>query len=404
MNPTPNTRPNEQTLSLAAGFNQFGIDIQRRLDTYENTFFSPLSIGAALTAMYAGARGTTADEMAAVLHLTETPEVVGPCMTNLLATLAPRITADMWDQEGNMRLTQRETYRLSLATALFVAEAYPLHTEFRDDLAHSFGAEFFSDTFANPDDSADRINGWVSERTEGRITDLLGYGTITELTRMVLANAVYFKAHWADPFGEHATRPRAFFLAGGEPIEVDTMSKVADFAYWADKKIGVRAVKLPYEQDLSMLVLLPDRGREDDVGAALSATLLARINAEMRHELIDLQLPRLELRYGARLTEVLKQLGMRDMFDETVSNFGGITPSPKGLVVSEVVHKSWVKIDEEGTEAAAATAVTTLDGCALNAKPPMPIPFAVERPYHFIIQDERSGAILFLGHVMDPSG
>ncbi len=404
MNPTPGNRPNEQTLSLTAGFNQFGIDIQRRLDTHENTLLSPLSIGTALTAIYAGARGTTANEMAAVLHLREAPEVVGPCMTNLLATLAPRIgIIREWDQDKNIRLVEREFYRLSLATALFVAEAYPLHTEFRGVLTNSFGAEFFSDPFASPDDSVDRINAWVSERTEGRITDVLPHGAITEITRLVLANAVYFKARWADPFNEHATQPRAFFLAGGERIEVETMRNVADFSYWADKKIGARAVRIPYEQDLSMLVLLPDPGREDDVGTALSATLLARINAAMKQELIDLQLPRLELSYGASLAAVLKQLGMRDMFDETVSNFGGITPDPEGLVVSGVVHKAWVKVDEEGTEAAATTAVV-MATCQGYTKPPVPIPFAVERPYHFLIQDERSGAILFLGHVMDPSG
>ena len=390
--------------TISAGFNRFGLDVQRLLPPHTNTFLSPLSIGAALTALLPGARGRTATEIAAMLASPADIDEVGGGMVEIRRALAPRSVSEAeYDPENDtFRTVESESFRLSLATALFVAERYPLHTSFCDTLTDVFDSEFFSQSFEDSAAAADRINAWVSDRTEGRIPELLDRDSLKPDTRLVLANAVYFKARWLHQFSEYGTRPLPFFLRGGGRIEVPTMTQQNDFAYCADEALGVEAADLPYQEGTFMQVILPSPGRFDDLEASLSTDVLDRVDAGMSPRLLAIRLPKLELRFASPLVEILQELGMRDAFDESVSDFRGVTPHPEGLVISQVIHQAWVKVDEQGTEAAAATAITAL-AAAADWKPPTPTPFVVDRPFYFFIRDRGTGSVLFQGRVMDPS-
>ena len=394
--------------SLCADFNGFGLDLHRGLPSGGNTFISPLSIGAALAALLQGARGQTAAELARVLRLEGTAEDTARAMAELRGILTPRKTVEeAWnDGREEFETAVRETFRLSLATGLLVEEAYPLHTAFCDALTEAFGAEFLSVTFANPEETADRVNTWVAGKTEDRITDLVSPDSLLPDMRLILANAVYFKARWADQFAEEVTRSKPFHLlpgTGTESVEVPMMARPGTFLYWKSESADVEALSIDYEERLSMLVVLPATGRFAEVEAALSADMFARVQAGSEWTLVDLELPRFEMRFETELGDVLRGLGLQTAFDVTSADFSGITPHPDGLVLSEAIHQAWLKVDEHGTEAAAATALMAVGAGIPEEEPPQPIPFVVDRPFYFFIQEQLTGAVLFMGRVLDPT-
>ena len=394
--------------SLCDGFNGFGLDLHRALPAQGNTFISPLSIGTALTALLQGARGQTADELARVLGIQGTAEDTARAMAELRRILEPRSAKEESWNDGTQgwETVERETFRLSLATGLLVEEAYPLHTAFCDALTEGFGAEFLSVTFANPEETADRVNTWVAEKTENRITDLVSPDSLLPEMRLILANAVYFKARWADQFAEGATRPKPFHLLPGastESVEVPMMANPGTFLYWKSGSGDVEALSINYEEGLSMLVVLPATGRFAEVEAGLSADFLARIQAGSEWTLVDLELPRFEMRFETELGDVLQELGLQAAFVVASADFGGITPHPDGLVLSNAIHQAWLKVDEHGTEAAAATAQAAMAGAMIEEEPPQPIPFVVDRPFYFFIQEQLTGAVLFMGRVLNPT-
>jgi serpin B len=222
----------------------------------------------------------------------------------------------------------------------------------------------------------------------------------------VLANAVYFKAAWSDPFSEYATSPEPFFLSsesgGADTVEVRMMRQELNLRYWADEALGVEAVSIPYEA-MSMVVLLPGTGRLAALEDALDAAFLDRVVAGLQSTLVDLKLPRFEVRCTSQLTEALRRLGIEAGFDTNRSDFSGVTDHPEGLSLSEVMHDAWVKVDEKGTEAAAATMMDFLGEALPEEEPPEPIPFHVDRPFVFLIRDDETGAALFMGRIMDPT-
>jgi serpin B len=393
--------------ALCTGFNDFGLDLHRGLPSGGNTFISPLSIGAALAALLPGARGQTAAELVRVLRLQGTAEDTARSMAELRRILEPRRSEEeTWNDDTEAYETAvLETFRLSLATGLFVEEAYPLHTAFCDALTEAFGAEFFSVTFANREETADRVNTWVAEKTDDRITDLVSPDSLLPDMRLILANAVYFKARWADQFEEYVTQPKPFHLlpsAGTGSVDVPMMAMRGTFLYWKSESADVEALRIDYEEGLSMLVVLPATGRFAEVEAGLSADFLARIQAGSERTLVDLELPRFEMRFETELGDVLRELGLQAAFDVATSDFGGITPHPDGLVLSEAIHQAWLKVDEHGTEAAAAAAIAAMAGAMMEEEPPLPIPFRVDRPFYFFIQERLTGAVLFMGRVLDP--
>ncbi len=394
--------------SLCDGFNGFGLELHRALPAGGNTFISPLSIGAALAALLPGARGETAAELGRVLRIQGTVEDTARAMAELRGILEPRRTEEQsWDEEtGACEVVWRETFRLSLATGLFVEEAYPLHTAFCDALTEAFGADFFSVTFADAQATAERVNAWVADKTEDRITSLVSPHAVLPDMRLILANAVYFKACWADQFVEGLTRPKPFHLPpdeGAASVDVPMMAMQGTFLYWKSESADAEALRIDYEEGLSMLVVLPATGRFAEVEAGLSADLLALMSAESERTLVALELPRFEMRFETELGDVLQELGLETAFDIASADFGGITPHPDGLFLNEAIHQAWLKVDEQGTEATAATAVTALGGAWREEAPPQPVPFVVDSPFYFFIQERLTGAVLFMGRVLDPT-
>ena len=223
--------------------------------------------------------------------------------------------------------------------------------------------------------------------------------------RLILANAVYFKARWVDQFAEASTRPKQFHLlpgAGSGSVDVPTMAGRGTRLYWKSRSGDAEALRVDYDGELSMLVVLPATGRFAEMEARLSTDLLAHIQAGSEWTLVDLELPRFEMRFQMQLGDLLWDLGLTTAFGMS-ADFGGITPHPEGLFLSEAIHQAWLKVDEQGTEAAAATVLMALAGAAIEEKPPQPIPFVVDRPFYFFIQERLSGAVLFMGRVVNPA-
>ena len=396
--------PSAAVQRLAAGFNDLGFALHRLLPDETNAFFSSLSIGAALMALLQGARGGTAAEIARVLGISETdqPTLAATAAELRLSLESRSVREEIWDEETRtFSSAGREAFRLSLATALFVQEAYPIHTDYLEALSDAYRADLCSVDFSDGDAAAARINAWVDERTEGRIRQLVKAEVLSEGTRLVLANAVYFKARWTSQFSEARTKPQPFHLLSGDQVPVPMMHRELYSTHWLDDAASGEALRLPYVQGLSMLVVLPAAGRFTEVERRLSADLLSDIGQRAEERLIALAMPRFELRSELELGEGLQALGMTTAFDERVADFSGITPTQEGLVLSEALHNAWIRVDERGTEAAAATALVALAGGA-DFEPPKPTPFVVDRPFFFFIQDEGSGAVLFMGRVMDP--
>ncbi len=409
-------------VSLTRALAGFGLRLYRELPPEGNCFFSPLGVATALLTLLPGARGGTARELESVLGVDGVPDDLGSHVSELRAALERRtVIYPEWDAASyESRDVERDTLLLTLATALFVEERFPLQTDYCALLEESFGADFFSLAFADPTAAARRINAWVGEKTGGRIPTIVSPDALTPESRLVLANAIHFKARWAEPFEERVTRPGRFHRLGGVApklpslrrglelllgrdggvVQVPMMWQVSSYAHWSDGDLA--ALRVPYEAGLSMLILLPAKGRLRDVEGRLDMELLDRIAAGAEHRLVHLRLPRFELRTRFSLSRALRSLGLDEALAPT-ADFGGISPHRDGLMLSDVLHEAWVSVDERGTEAAAATAVLMVMGSAPHARPPKPIRFHVDRPFFFAIQDDRTKSLLFFGRVTDPS-
>lgn len=223
------------------------------------------------------------------------------------------------------------------------------------------------------------------------------------MTRLVLANAVYFLAEWAHQFSQDQTRRKPFYLTEvPETIcEVPMMHLTAGLRHMVEAKRGFQAVCLPYRA-MSMVVVLPERGRFNDVHETLDSALLEQIVASAKSRRIALRLPRFQVETGYALREVMERLGIRAPLDAARADFGEISEHPAGLSVSEVLHRARIRVDEFGTEAAAATAVVMVAASAMHLREERPYPFVVDRPFFFVIRDDETSAILFVGRVADP--
>lgn len=400
------TLPTPTVLALARGFNGFGLRLYHQLRSEGNVFFSPLSIAAALAALLPGARGETAHELAEALGVDADLGSLGSAVSELLGALESRTMTEFEFVAGSseMRSVKREAFRLTLATGLFVEEAYPLHSTYRDLLTTSFRTDWFSLRFGDKTAATAKINEWVAGKTGGRIRRLVSPDSFQPLTRLVLANAVYFLGRWLQQFPTANTRPRPFHAlgpSGSKTVQVPMMRQEMGYQYWSDE-LGLEVLWVPYAAELAMVVLLPREGRFSEVERRLEASLFERMNGEKRERLAELQLPKFELRSSYTLGTPIKALGVRRAFDVDLADFAGITPHADGLALDDVIHQGWIKVDEYGTEAAAATAVGAVPA-ALEIERPKALPFIVDRPFFFLIQDDRTGIGLFLGRVMDPS-
>jgi serpin B len=293
---------------------------------------------------------------------------------------------------------ERDDFVLRLATGLFAQEGYPLLSSYRDNLRAQFHADLRSLDFALAEGAASNVNRWIAEQTEGKIQGVVSPDSLTELTRFILVNAVYFLAQWANQFTEENTTPQPFHPLSGDPGDVPMMRQTTELGHMRDDQIGFEALAIPYRAT-SMVVILPESGRFAAVERLIDAELIERVVSGLRPRLIALGLPRFELEWGCELGEALGALGIRRVFDGDAADLSGISDHPEGLFVSQVVHQARVRVDEYGTEAAAVT-VTWLAAGAVEVAPE-PLPVVVDRPFLFLIRDDLTGAILFVGRVTE---
>jgi serpin B len=376
---------------LVHGNNTFALDLYHQLGTQQegNLFYSPYSISLALAMVYAGARGETADQMANTLYFMLPEESLHPAFNYLDLELASRGEgAEGRDDQG---------FRLHIANAIWGQEGYEFLDPFLDTLARNYGAGLQVMDFADaPDPSRVVINDWVSEQTEGRIEDLLPPGSVTPLTRLILTNAIYFNAAWANTFNEGATADAPFYLADGSQVNVPMMRQTDSFGYAAGE--GYQIVELPYDGgQLSMVILLPDTGTLDAFTGQLDAEFMDE-NLRVAYRQVNLAMPRFEFESEFILADTLARMGMEEAFTEQ-ADFSGMTGNQE-LYITDILHKAFVAVDEEGTEAAAATAVIVGE----TAMPDQPISVTVDHPFLFVIRDIETGTILFVGRVMNPAG
>jgi serpin B len=384
---TPLALQDAQAPQLVAGNSNFAFDLYGLLfDEKANLFYSPYSISLALAMTYAGARGQTAQQMSEVLHFALPQDRLHRAFNALDMALATR----------GEQLDPNKRFRLRIANALWGQEGYPFLAAFLDELAENYGAGLrVLDFVGAPDGSRQTINEWVEEQTEDKIQDLLPPGSISSDTRLVLSNAIYFNAAWMYPFEETVTHDDTFYLLEGGQVTVPMMAQSERLGYVTGE--DYQAVELPYlGGELSMVILLPTEEAFENWARTVDAEQLTTILDNMVRMQVQLTMPKFTFESGFRLKDALMQLGMSDAFSGA-ADFGGMT-GQRDLFVSDVYHKAFVAVDEEGTEAAAATAVVM----ELTAAPTQPVEVKVDHPFMFLIRDIETGAILFLGHVVNP--
>ncbi len=371
--------------SLVSGNNAFAFDLYMRLAEEEgNLFFSPYSISSALAMTYAGARGETARQMASVLHFGLAPD---------------RLHAALSDLTGMLNAAGKP-YQLSTANALWGQAGYEFLPGFLDVTKKHYDAGFKEVDFMGARELARQtINSWVEARTNNRIKDLIQLKDLSPLTRLVLTNAIYFKGKWKIEFKREATKPLPFHVSTRETVNVPMMHQVARFNYAENDQAQI--LEMPYTGgDLSMVVLLPKPGCElAKLEDMLRAEVIGSWLSQLSGAEVEVFLPRFKVEARFVLNEQLQRLGMLDAFDMSRADFSGMTPGPD-LYMSSVIHKAFVEVSEEGTEAAAATAVIMNIKAMVADKPHV---FRADRPFVFLIRDLRSGSILFAGRLADPA-
>ncbi|XP_032078401.1 leukocyte elastase inhibitor-like [Thamnophis elegans] len=379
--------------SLSTANTTFALDLFKQLCAQEptkNLFFSPLSISSALLMVLLGAKGNTEAQMSKVLSVSKDGEV-HPKFEKLISEI---------NKPGT-------NYILSLANRLFGETSYDFLASFIGATEKFYHASLEKLNFKQAsEDSRKHINAWVAEKTSGKIQDLLVPGTIGSGTKLVLVNAIYFKGNWADEFDKNQTQEKPFRINKNEKKTVQMMFKKEHYNYVNISASRISILEIPYVGDeLSMIILLPDEIEDNSTG-------LEKLEREITHEKlmdwinpenmfpreIELSFPKFKLEETYDLKPVLKSMGMTDAFDEGKADFSGMSTN-NDLVISEVVHKSFIEVNEEGTEAAAATALRAC-GCSMF---PVPVPqFKADHPFLFFIIQRATKSILFFGRCCSP--
>ena len=379
--------PAADATELAADDRAFAVDLYQQLRSgaaaADNLVFSPVSISVALAMLWNGAETDTATQIATALHFTLPQDRLDAAFDALdLALTAPPSGGDAG------------AFQLSLANSTWAQVGFSFVPSYLDVLAESYGAGIHTvDFMGAPDDARSAINGWVANETQNQIPALFPQGSIDDLTRLVLANAVYFHGDWAVPFGGNS--PNGTFHAPSGDVSVPIMKGEGTATLWSGT--GWNAAALPYKGGtVSMVLVVPDAGTFDAFESALTADSLAAILANEQHAGGDLYMPRFKFSTAKSLSDTLTALGMSDVFDPTTADLSGIDGA-KDLYVQAVVHQADIAVDEKGTTAAAATGVVVgMTSVALNS-------LSVDRPFVFFIVHQPTGALLFAGRVVDPS-
>jgi serpin B len=376
---------------LVSANTKLAFDIFKKLlieDMNKNIFISPLSISIALAMTYNGAEGTTKDAMAKTLNFGNmTLEEINQEYSDLIESL------ENVDQ----------AVKLLIGNSVWMKKEFEpvVKSNFLQDVGTSYDSEVFTRDFGSPQ-TVNEINGWVDKRTEGKIKEIM-QDLSPELV-MLLINAIYFKGTWIIEFDKAKTQQQDFFLPEGNTVKVDMMTTAGNFSYYSGENCEI--ARLPYGRDkVAMYIFLPKEGVSLD-------SFIASMNQTLHDEYVSrlqppddlvVKMPKFEVEYGVkRLNEVLKKLGMEIAFDPVQADFGGIASTISGnLYISYVDHKAVIEVNEEGTEAAA---VTTVGIGITSVSPGSPPSFVVNRPFYYEIRDDRSGSILFMGEILNPTG
>lgn len=377
--------------TVVQGNNNFAFDIFGYYrGENKNLFFSPASISFAFAMCSAGAAGNTETQIDTVMHF----DLPNDRLHNAFNALEIELTT----QTENAPPELGEELKLHIANSTWGQKGYYFVPDFLDILAVNYGAGMnLVDFISQPDECRVLINDWVSDKTEQRIMDLLPPGSINALTRLVLTNAIYFKANWADPFDEKDTIQGPFTLLNGSEISVPMMSQISILPYC--KSPGeYAAVKLPYQgvKKNSMVIILPDEGNFNTFIQGFDNLQYNTILSLFRTYMVTFKMPKFEYEWSESLKPPLIGSGMTDAFDYMKADFSGIN-GEKDLYIFDVFHKAFVSVDEKGTEAAAATAIVVG-----TTSVPEPAEMTIDRPFLFVIHNDDTGAILFFGMVLVP--
>jgi len=346
-----------------------------------NVFFSPYSISSLFSMVYEGARGKTADQIQSVFHF-----ISDDAMRKSNA------------KAENTNLSSSPLYKLDLANAIWVQDDYHIIPSYIDILQQYYNSNVTNLDFkTNPDDSRKTINIWVENKTNQKIQDLLPEGSVNQNTRVVLTNAIYFKGNWTNQFLATDTQNENFTTSDKNVVTVSMMSTFASFPYYEDDKLQI--LQMPYQGDrLSMIVLLPKDSNIQSLDDTLSPEQMHKWSLELVSTPVKVYMPKFSLDTKYILNDKLGSMGIRDAFDPNAADFTSITGN-KDLSVSMAVHQAYLRVDERGTEAAAATGI-------IFQTTSMPIykdVFRADHPFVFMIYDKQTDLILFLGQVTDPT-
>ena len=378
-----NAAGKNNTAALVDGNGRFAFDLFRQIsgeNPGKNVLISPFSISTALAMTYAGARGDTETQMARTLHF-RSQDALHPAFMEL---------------DGQLFNKERRDYKLYISNALWGQNDYRFSAGFKGLIKTYYDGGFRTLDFVKRTEASRKtINKAVADATAGRIKDLLGKGDVTRLTRLVLTDAVYFKGVWESRFNEKETATAPFYKTPEVKVNVQMMHQRERFRY-AELEYGLKVLELPYKGgDLSMVVLLPDGGLTGLVPRLTYENIRRWLSALYSSD-VEVSLPRFKFDARYYLNKDLAYMGMPDAFDEMKANFSGMTGN-KGLYISRVIHQADVEVTEEGTEAAAATAVV------MGTKSlPHTVVFNADHPFVFLILHKNTGAVLFVGSVLDP--
>jgi serpin B len=383
---------------IVEGNNKFALELFAKLQkTKGNLFFSPFSISTALAMTHAGARNETESQMTEVLHF--------PVSTKLAMDSSSKSIPDKRQfaisfgkiiKDLNNR-GREGSYTLTVANALWGQKNYGFLKEFLDLIESSYDGRLNEVDFISAAETARQtINAWVEKKTNGKIKNLIGPGALDSMTRLVLTNAIYFKGNWARQFEEKRTSVAPFTLTDGRKIDVPIMNQKAEFGYIETDTF--QALDLPYvNEELSMIIMLPKKfDALDEFEKTFTPENLTQWLAKIHKREVVVFVPKFKMASQFSLADVLKSMGMKDTFSSDADFFG--MNGKRDLCISAVIHKAYVEVNEEGTEAAAATGVVMR---LTSVGPPIPV-FRADHPFLFLIRDNLTGSILFIGRVANP--
>lgn len=371
-----------ETASAAGAINEFGHALLDGADE-GNAAFSPTSISTVMGMAYAGAGGETASEIREAMKYPDEGAVAS------LGSLGDKLA------ERAGEVSEEKTVELSLVDDIWLQPGFEVGDTYLESLETNFGAEPREADFrSNPEQARSTINDYVAEKTRDKIPELLPKSAVSQDTRTVLTNALYIKAPWESPFEKDATEKEPFETPDGDK-EVPTMSQEAHFGLYEGDNF--RAVELPYAGgEVAALVVLPDEGKRAAVEEAMDADKFASIVDGLERTYVDLKLPKFEVRQKLDVADRLREMGVEQAFDAS-ADFDAIHPK---VFLEAVVHEAYVAVDEQGTEAAAATAASM----AVTSMPPESTQFHVDRPFLFYVYDKPTGTALFTTRIVDPTG